>query len=116
MPQCGIGDFGSSSEARAKERYDSSWLKPKRSTTPWSKYFWASAFEVRIGCRCAPIPEKRAGSAFGAAGVGPGGGGAWANTEQARRVDPARASRMRRIGASFDDPDSKETPVGTPPR
>src|SRR5262245_31123524 len=100
MPQWGIGDFGSSSAARENERYASSWLKPNRRTTPWSKYFCASALGVRIGCRWAPIPEKSASAGFGAA-PGVGAGGVCADVEKARADVPRIASRTRRIGASL---------------
>ena len=60
MPQRGIAAFGSSSAAFAKDRYASSWLKPKSSVTPWSKNFCASGLDVAIGWWCDPIPGRSA--------------------------------------------------------
>jgi hypothetical protein len=49
IPQCGIGDCGSSSAARWNERTASSWLNANTHEKPWSKKSCASSLLVAIG-------------------------------------------------------------------
>ncbi len=100
MPQRGIGDFGSSSAAFAKERSASSWLKPKRRITPWSKYRWASGLEVWMGCRWEPSPVKSSGGfSAGAGAAACSAWGAWA-IPIAGTSTAARTKRTRFMDAS----------------
>jgi hypothetical protein len=46
IPQCGIGDLGSSAAAFLNASTASSWLNAQTNVMPWSKNFCASALFV----------------------------------------------------------------------